>query len=94
MAGEDELGDAMYVVLSGQCHVRARPVPAIPMQPQAVPAVTAAAAHQPCSNTDSSDSDDQAEPESSRQTVPRRSAGDHPATYWIHKYMQQVRVYW
>lgn len=84
----------MYVVLSGQCQVRARPMHAAAseQQPQAAPE-TAVTAEQSSSSTDSSDSDnDVAAVEMSRQAAARRSEGEHPATYWIHKYMEQVRT--
>lgn len=97
---EDEVGDAMYVVLSGECQVRARPERVVSSPdpqlapPLAVAALAASSCSSTCSSTDSSDSDDdQARPASGRQATASRSEAEHTATYWIHKYMEQVTTY-
>ena len=98
---EDEVGDAMYVVLSGECQVRARPERVVSSpDPQPAPPLAVASrclsalAASSCSSTDSSDSDDdQARPASGRQATASRSEAEHTATYWIHKYMEQVTTY-
>jgi len=92
---EDELGDGMYVVLSGQCQIRARlsHAAAIPQQ-QAVPLSSVGVDTKLTGSgqsTDSDGSEDEAEREAV-QAVPRavRSDAEHSASFWIHKYMQQV----
>ncbi|DBA77663.1 TPA: hypothetical protein ACH3X1_009459 [Trebouxia sp. C0004] len=93
---EDEIGDGMYIVLSGQCQIRARPSHAatIPQQ-QAVPLSSAgvdAKLADGGQSTDSDGSEDEAEREAV-QAAPRavRSEAEHSASFWIHKYMQQAR---
>jgi len=92
---EDEIGDGMYIVLSGQCQIRARPshAAAIPQQ-QAVPLSSVgvdAKLTGSGQSTDSDGSEDEAEREVV-QAAPRavRSDAEHSASFWIHKYMQQV----
>ena len=91
---EDAPGDAMYVVLSGQCHIWARPAhaAAIPQQ-QSVPMSSVVRKAAPAEDSDSSDSDSSAEEGSHANAVVARVAksdAEHSATFWIHKYMQQV----
>ena len=88
---EDDTGNAMYIVLSGQCQVRARPEHAVhPAITEESPA-TAVAASEASSSTASSDSDDeQSRCQSGRPATAPRSEAEHTATYWIHKYMEQV----
>ncbi len=95
MFEEDEIGDGMYIVLSGQCQIRARPSHAatIPQQ-QAVPlsSVGVDAKLTPSGQSmDSDGSEEEAEREAV-QAAPRavRSDAEHSASFWIHKYMQQV----
>ena len=95
MFDEDAIGDGMYIVLSGQCQIRARPSHAatIPQQ-QAVPLSSVgvdAKLTDSGQSTDSDDSEDEAEGEAV-QASPRavRSDAEHSASFWIHKYMQQV----
>ena len=93
---EDDMGDAMYVVLSGQCEVRARPTqnaisPSLPVEQ--APAIAMPLR----SDSGSSDSDgdiekDSAQAPSSTPATARRSEAEHTATYWIHKYMEQVGI--
>ena len=93
---EDDVGDALYVVLSGECQVRARPehVGESPEPQLASPLAVTATAASSCSTTDSSDyDDDQTRPDSSRQASTSRSEAEHTATYWIHKYMEQVATH-
>ena len=91
---EDTTGDAMYVVLSGECAICARPAHAasIPQQ-QSQPVSTVslqptltAGAHE-----SGSDTDEEEEP-GSAILPPRvaRSEAEHSSSFWIHKYMQQV----
>ena len=95
MFEEDEIGDGMYIVLSGQCQIRARPShgATIPQQ-QAVPLSSVGVDTKLTGSGQSTDSDgneDEAEREAV-QAVPRavRSDAEHSASFWIHKYMQQV----
>lgn len=95
MFEEDAIGDGMYIVLSGQCQIRARPSHAatIPQQ-QAVPLSSVgvdAKLTGSGQSTDSDGSEDEAEREAV-QAAPRavRSDAEHSASFWIHKYMQQV----
>ena len=91
MIEEDDTGNAMYIVLSGQCQVRARPEYAVhPAITEESPA-TAVAASEASSSTAGSDSDDeQSRCQSGRPATAPRSEAEHTATYWIHKYMEQV----
>ncbi|KAA6419574.1 MAG: hypothetical protein FRX49_10499 [Trebouxia sp. A1-2] len=93
---EDEIGDGMYIVLSGQCQIRARPSHAatIPQQ-QAVPLSSLGVDAKLTGSGQSTDSDgskDEVEREVV-QAAPRtvRSDAEHSASFWIHKYMQQAR---
>ena len=89
---EDEPGDAMFVVLSGQCHIRARPAhaAAIPQQQSLPPSSVLEKAPLAGAST-SSGSDSEAEEQPSRAAPAVTSRGaEHSATFWIHKYMQQV----
>ena len=95
MFEEDEIGDGMYIVLSGQCQIRARPShgATIPQQ-QAVPLSSVGVDTKLTDSgqsTDSDGSEDEAEREAVR-AAPRavRSDAEHSASFWIHKYMQQV----
>lgn len=91
---EDSTGDAMYVVLSGDCAIRARPAHAVSIpQQQSQPVSTVllqpkltAGAHESGSDTD------EEETPSSASLPPRvaRSEAEHSSSFWIHKYMQQV----
>lgn len=94
MFEEDSTGDAMYVVLSGDCAIRARPAHAasIPQQQSQLvstvllqPKLTAGA------HESGSDTDEEEEP-SFASLPPRvaRSEAEHSSSFWIHKYMQQV----
>ncbi len=92
MFEEDEIGDGMYIVLSGQCQIRARPshAAAIPQQ-QAVPLSSVwvdTKLMDSGQSTDSDDSEDEAKGEAAPRAV--RSDAEHSASFWIHKYMQQV----
>ncbi len=95
MFEEDAIGDGMYIVLSGQCQIRARPSHAatIPQQ-QAVPLSSVGVDTKLTDSgqsTDSDGSEDEAE-RAAAQAAPGvvRSDAEHSALFWIHKYMQQV----
>lgn len=84
----------MYVVLSGECEIRSRPAHAasIPQQ-QSQPTSTILVGPQPGHDAHNSDGDtSEEEEESCASTLPRaaRSEAEHSASFWIHKYMQQV----
>ena len=93
---EDEVGDAMYIILSGQCQIRARPAhaAAIP-QHQALPVSSVVVDIRPTVSMQRSDSDSSRDEEQEKvQPAPRvvRSDAEHSASFWIHKYMQQVQA--
>ena len=93
---EDDHGDAMFVVLCGQCEVRARPVQTAVRAPEPARKLSIAGkSHSSGSNASDSDSDDEqgnSQPASSVPAATRRSVAEHTATYWIHKYMEQVSI--
>lgn len=92
---EDSTGDAMYVVLSGVCEIRARPAHAasIPQQ-QSQPISTVLVRPQHtygAHDTDSDTTEEEEEPSSaSLPSRVARSEAEHSSSFWIHKYMQQV----
>lgn len=91
---EDSIGDAMYVVLSGVCEIRARPAHAasIPQQQsQPTSSVLVRPRHRQGSSESDSDASEEEE-EGSARPPPRvaRSEAEHSASFWIHKYMEQV----
>ena len=91
---EDTMGEAMYVVLSGQCEIRARPTHAasIPQQhSQPVSNVRVRPRRRKAvsdSDTDSSEGKEEISPRAAPQAT--RSEAEHSASFWIRKYMQQV----
>lgn len=92
---EDSTGDAMYVVLSGECDIRARPAHAasIPQQQsQPISTVLAGPHHKDGAHDSDSCSSEEDEEPSSASLPPRiaRSEAEHSSSFWIHKYMQQV----
>ncbi len=94
---EDEMGDAMYVILCGQCQIRARPAHAatIPQQ-QSLPVSSLVVDKRRTDSTQSTDSDSSGDEEDGKPaTAPARvvrSDSEHSASFWIHKYMQQVQI--
>lgn len=84
----------MYVVLSGECEIRARPTQAasIPQQPpQALSAVLVGPKHRHGASDSDSDTDQEGDQSSASSLArPARSEAEHSASFWIHKYMQQV----
>ena len=91
---EDSIGDAMYVVLSGVCEIRARPTHAVSI-PQQQSQPTSVVVVGPKHRHGASDSDSDTSEEGDRNPAgssahPARSEAEHSASFWIHKYMQQV----
>lgn len=80
----------MYVVLSGECDIRARPAHAasIPQQPVLVGPHHKDGAH----DSDSGSSEEEEKEPGRASLLPRiaRSEAEHSSSFWIHKYMQQV----
>ena len=91
---EDSIGDAMYVVLSGLCEIRARQAHAasIPQQrSQPSSSVLLRSRHrQGLSDSDSDASKEEEEGCAGPPPRVARSEAEHSASFWIHKYMEQV----
>lgn len=84
----------MYVVLSGECDIRARPAHAasIPQQQlQPISTVLVRPHHKDGTHDSDGGSSEEEEP-GSASLPPRvaRSEAEHSSSFWIHKYMQQV----
>ena len=86
----------MYVVLSGECVIRARPAHAasIPQQqPQPTSTVLVRPQHENSAHDNDSDTSEEEEPSSaSLPSRVARSEAEHSSSFWTHKYMQQVFV--
>lgn len=84
----------MYVLLSGECAIRARPAHAasIPQQ-QSQPVSSVLLQHKLTAGAHESGSDTDEEEEPCSAILPprvARSEAEHSSSFWIHKYMQQV----
>ena len=87
----------MYVVLFGECDIRARPAHGVSIPQQQLQPISTVLVQPHCTDAahDSGSGSSEEEDEPSSASLPpriARSEAEHSSSFWIHKYMQQVRM--